>query len=53
MFTSDRAITSDGVGANLVEMLADLVRAIDGCTAEIARFNNWADKHGPQPPDGL
>jgi hypothetical protein len=44
LFSSDRVLTSEGAGGNLVELLAELVRAIDGCTVEIKRFNDWTDR---------
>jgi hypothetical protein len=44
LFTSDRAITSQGVGGNLVDLLAELVRAIDANTVEIRRFNDRRER---------
>jgi hypothetical protein len=44
LFTDDKTPTSEGVGANLVQILAELIRAVDRCTAEIKRFNDWTDR---------
>jgi hypothetical protein len=40
---SDRVVTADGVGANLVEMIGELIQAIDRNTAEVRRFNDRAE----------
>jgi hypothetical protein len=44
LFSSERVLTSEGAGGNLVDLLAELVCAIDRCTAEIRRFNDWTDR---------
>jgi hypothetical protein len=45
VFSSDRVLTSEGVGANLVEVMADLTRATDRLAAAKEAELAWLQDH--------